>query len=310
VLALQSSGYTPVVVDNFSTGNRDIAKLLGVDLVECNAGDKTKLDPVFSRYNPIAVMHFAAFALVGESVTDPGKYYQNNFCETESLLQTMRKHGCKNFIFSSTCATYGVPKEVPISENCPQSPINPYGWSKLFVERMLSDYDRAYGIKSVAFRYFNAAGADPDSKIGERHDPETHLIPNVIAAAYGKRSLSIFGNDYPTPDGTCVRDYIHVCDLASAHLLGLEYLLNGNQSDVFNIGTGNGLSVLEIIREVQSVTQKEVKYSVESRRAGDPAMLVAAATKIRSVLGWTPKFSDIKTVVETANRWHKKDFAR
>jgi UDP-glucose 4-epimerase len=249
-------------------------------------------------------MHFAAFAYVGESVTDPAKYYRNNLTGTLNLLDAMRSVGCSKLIFSSTCATYGVPAELPISEQCPQNPINPYGHSKLMVERVLKDYAAAYNLKSVIFRYFNAAGADEQGRIGEYHSPETHAVPLVIKAAMGRARFKVFGKDYPTADGTCIRDYIHVSDIATAHVLGLKQLENGAESDIFNIGNGQGYSVLQLIEAVEKVSGKKVQYDLEQRRAGDPPMLVASAGKIRRVLGWEPRYPKIEDIVSTAWSWH------
>ncbi len=244
-LALKHRGYNVIILDNLVYGHRDLVeKVLQVELVVGDTNDRALLDRLFQTYNIGAVMHFAAYAYVGESVTEPAKYYRNNVTGTLTLLEAMLAASVKNFVFSSTCATYGVPETVPIPEEHPQNPINPYGGTKLMVEKILADFDRAYNLKSVFFRYFNAAGADPSGLLGEDHTPETHLIPLVLFTALGKRkSISIFGTDYPTPDGTCIRDYIHVTDLANAHLLGLEYLLKGGDTEVFNLGNGSGFSV-------------------------------------------------------------------
>jgi UDP-glucose 4-epimerase len=249
VLALKQAGYNVVILDNLVYGHRDLVeKVLQVELIVGDTGDRALLDNLFKTRDITAVMHFSAYAYVGESVTDPAKYYRNNVVGTLTLLEAMLTASVKKFVFSSTCATYGVPEFVPIPENHPQNPINPYGATKLMVERILSDFDVAYGFQSVRFRYFNAAGANPNGILGEDHNPETHLIPLVLMTALGKReSISIFGTDYPTPDGTCIRDYIHVNDLADAHILGLEYLLKGGDSEVFNLGNGSGFSVKEVI---------------------------------------------------------------
>ncbi|MHC5614928.1 MAG: UDP-glucose 4-epimerase GalE, partial [Nostoc sp.] len=249
VLALKQAGYKVVILDNLVYGHRDLVeKVLQVELIVGDTGDRALLDHLFKTRDIAAVMHFSAYAYVGESVTDPAKYYRNNVVGTLTLLEAMLTASVKKFVFSSTCATYGVPEFVPIPETHPQNPINPYGATKLMVERILSDFDVAYGLQSVRFRYFNAAGANPSGLLGEDHNPETHLIPLVLMTALGKReSISIFGTDYPTPDGTCVRDYIHVNDLADAHILGLEYLLKGGDSEVFNLGNGSGFSVREVI---------------------------------------------------------------
>jgi UDP-glucose 4-epimerase len=251
-------------------------------------------------------MHFSAYAYVGESVKKPEKYYNNNVVNTLHLLDAMRRHDVKYFIFSSTCATYGEPEKMPIVEDMPQNPINPYGRTKLMVEKILEDYHRAYGLNYCALRYFNAAGADPDCEIGELHDPETHLIPLVLDAAIGKRrSISVFGTDYPTPDGTCVRDYIHINDLADAHIRALEYIRTNNCSEKFNLGNGCGYSVKEIIEMARKVTGKEIPVVYAERRPGDPPELIGSAEKAKRILGWEPKF-DLESIMQTAWAWHQK----
>ncbi|MFB2896314.1 UDP-glucose 4-epimerase GalE [Aerosakkonemataceae cyanobacterium BLCC-F50] len=311
VQALQKSGYDVVILDNLVYGHRDIVEnALKVELIVGDTGDRALLDNLFSSRNIAAVMHFAAYAYVGESVTDPAKYYRNNVVGTLTLLEAMVAANVKKFVFSSTCATYGVPKTIPIPEDHPQDPINPYGASKLMVERILADFDVAYDFKSVSFRYFNAAGADPNGLLGEDHNPETHLLPLVLMVALGKReSVSIFGTDYPTPDGTCIRDYIHVCDLADAHVLGLEYLLNGGDSNIFNLGNGSGFSVKEAIDAAREVTGKEIKAVECDRRPGDPPMLVGSSEKARVILGWQPQYGDIKDIITHAWNWHQKRHA-
>ncbi len=308
VLALKRVGYDVVILDNLVYGHRDLVeKVLQVELVVGDTGDRTLLDNLFNTHNIAAVMHFAAFAYVGESVTDPAKYYRNNVLGTLTLLEAMLAASIKKFVFSSTCATYGVPEFVPITEDHPQNPINPYGATKLMVERILSDFDVAYGLKSVRFRYFNAAGADPNGKLGEDHNPETHLIPLVLLTALGQREfISIFGTDYPTPDGTCIRDYIHVSDLADAHILGLEYLLKGSDSEVFNLGNGNGFSVREVIETTQLVTGKDIKVLECDRRPGDPAVLIGSSDKARNILGWQPQYSSLKEIIAHAWQWHQQ----
>lgn len=308
VLALQSAGYEVVVFDNLVYGHRDIVEsVLKVELIEGDTNDRELLDQVFASRSFSAVMHFAAYAYVGESVTQPGKYYHNNVVGTLTLLEAMVAAGIKSFVFSSTCATYGVPKVVPIPEDHPQDPINPYGATKLMVERMLADFDPAYDFKSVAFRYFNAAGADPEGRLGEDHQPETHLIPLVLMAALGQRdSISIYGTDYPTADGTCIRDYIHVTDLAEAHVLGLDYLLKGGDSQQFNLGNGNGFSVREVIEAARKVTGRSIAAVECDRRPGDPPALVGSAEKARSMLGWNPQYADIETILKHAWAWHQK----
>ncbi len=308
VLALQQAGYEVVVLDNLVYGHRDIVEsVLKVELIEGDTNDRALLDRVFASRPFSAVMHFAAYAYVGESVSQPDKYYRNNVIGTLTLLEAMVAAEIKRFVFSSTCATYGVPKTVPIPEDHPQDPINPYGATKLMVERILSDFDRAYDFKSVAFRYFNAAGADPAGRLGEDHQPETHLIPLVLMAALGKReSISVFGTDYPTLDGTCIRDYIHVSDLADAHVLGLNYLLKGGESQRFNLGNGNGFSVQEVIEMARKVTGRSISAIDCDRRQGDPPALVGSAEKARSMLGWNPQYADLESILTHAWTWHQK----
>jgi UDP-glucose 4-epimerase len=308
VLALQQAGYEVVVLDNLVYGHRDLVeKVLQVELVVGDTCDRSLLDQLFASRNIAAVMHFAAYAYVGESVTDPAKYYRNNFIGTLTLLEAMLAASVNKFVFSSTCATYGVPKEVPIPEDHPQDPINPYGATKLMVERVLADFDVAYGLKSVCFRYFNAAGADPAGQLGEDHDPETHLIPLVLLAALGKReSISILGTDYPTPDGTCIRDYIHVADLASAHVLGLEYLLKGGDTNVFNLGNGSGFSVKQVIETAKQVTGRDFKVVESDRRPGDPPALVGSGEKASKILGWQPQYADLSKILSHAWQWHQQ----
>lgn len=308
VLGLQQRGYRVVILDNLVYGHRDLVEsVLKVDLIVGDTGDRPLLDKIFQDYKIDAVMHFAAYTYVGESVTEPSKYYRNNLIGTFVLLEAMVAAGINKFVFSSTCATYGEPEIIPIPEIHPQNPINPYGMSKLMVEKILFDFDRAYGLKSVLFRYFNAAGADPTGNLGEDHHPETHLIPLVLMAALGKRdSISIFGTDYPTPDGTCVRDYIHVTDLADAHVLGLEYLLKGGATEVFNLGNGNGFSVQEVIEAAREITGKEIQAIATDRRAGDPPALVGSSEKARNILGWQPQYADLKTILTHAWHWHQK----
>ncbi len=303
VKELNLQGYETVTFDNLVYGHRDAVKWGAFE--EGDMADENRLRELFATHEIAAVMHFAAYAYVGESVTDPEKYYFNNVAATLNLLKVMREFGVTKFIFSSTCATYGEPQVVPIPEDHPQNPINPYGMSKLMVEKILADYGRAYGLKSIAFRYFNAAGADPDGEIGERHDPETHLIPLVMEAILGGRKLKIFGDDYPTADGTCIRDYIHVVDLARAHILGLERLLAGGDSAVYNLGNGSGYSVKQIIETTEKVSGRKVPYDVAPRRAGDPAALIGSAGKAIAELGWKPEFAEIDRIIETAWHWHR-----
>lgn len=308
VLALKQAGYEVLILDNLVYGHRDLVeKVLQVELIEGDTGDRDLLDKLFKSRNIAAVMHFSAYAYVGESVSNPAKYYRNNVIGTITLLEAMLAASVKKFVFSSTCATYGVPEIVPIPEDHPQNPINPYGATKLMVERILSDFSEAYDFRSVRFRYFNAAGADPQGNLGEDHNPETHLIPLVLQTALGKReSISIFGTDYPTDDGTCVRDYIHVTDLADAHVLGLEYLLKGGDSTIFNLGNGNGFSVKEIIEAAKLVTGKDIKAVECDRRPGDPPALIGSGEKARKILGWQPQYTSIKDIMTHAWEWHQK----
>jgi UDP-glucose 4-epimerase len=308
VLSLQQAGYGVVVLDNLVYGHADLVKdILKAELVVGDIGDRPLLDKLFATHAIAAVMHFAAYAYVGESVTDPDKYYRNNVVGTLTLLEAMLAANIKQFVFSSTCATYGVPKTTPIPEDHPQSPINPYGASKLMVERILLDFSTAYDLRSVFFRYFNAAGADPEGRLGEDHNPETHLIPLVLQTALGKReAISVFGTDYPTPDGTCIRDYIHVMDLADAHVRGIDYLLKGGKTDVFNLGNGNGFSVKEVIETAKRVTQRPIQVIEGDRRPGDPAALVGSSDKARNILGWNPQYADLDQIITHAWNWHQK----
>ncbi|MEH1900109.1 UDP-glucose 4-epimerase GalE [Nostoc sp.] len=308
VLALKQAGYNVVILDNLVYGHRDLVeRVLQVELIVGDTGDRALLDQLFKTRDIAAVMHFSAYAYVGESVTNPAKYYRNNVVGTLTLLEAMLTASVKKFVFSSTCATYGVPEFVPIPETHPQNPINPYGVTKLMVERILADFDVAYGFQSVRFRYFNAAGANPNGLLGEDHDPETHLIPLVLMTALGKReSISIFGTDYPTPDGTCIRDYIHVNDLADAHILGLEYLLKGGDSEVFNLGNGSGFSVREVIAAAEQVTGISIPVEERHRRPGDPPILIGTSEQARTILGWEPQYTSIKDIVTHAWQWHQK----
>lgn len=305
VVRLLEEAAEVTTLDNLSGGYRDA--VLGGEFIEGDLADLDLLDKLFSEHRFDAVMHFASYIEVGESIIAPAKYYRNNVTNTQNLLDAMVKHGVRHFIFSSTAATFGEPQYVPIDEEHPMQPINPYGRSKLMVEQMLADYDRAYGLKSVCLRYFNAAGADPQTRIGERHVPETHLIPLVLQAASGRReSISVFGQDYDTPDGTCVRDYIHICDLCEAHLLAIKALQDTNESAAFNLGNGNGFSVKEVIETAERVTGRTIPVVYTERRPGDPARLVADAGRIRQQLGWSPKFSSLETIIEHAWRWEQK----
>jgi UDP-arabinose 4-epimerase len=303
--ALAEAGYTPVTYDNFVYGHPTAVRW--GPLERGDIGDRDRLEMVLKKYNPAAVMHFAAYAYVGESVTKPAKYYRNNVAGTLSLLESMNSCGIDKIIFSSTCATYGMPDQIPIDEDHPQNPINPYGRSKLMIEWILQDFAAAYDLKFVSLRYFNAAGADPDAEIGENHDPETHLIPLVLDVALGgKHRLEIYGTDYDTPDGTCIRDYIHVSDLADAHLLALEYLNDGGQSNVFNLGNGNGFSVREVISTAMNVTGCDIPYLESKKRPGDPAILIGSAEKIRDNLGWRAVHNSLEAIIRSAWQWHKK----
>jgi UDP-glucose 4-epimerase len=308
VLALQQSGYGVVVLDNLVYGHREIVeRSLKAELIVGSTDDRPLLDQIFASHDIAAVIHFAAYAYVGESVTDPAKYYRNNVVGTLTLLEAMLAASIKNFVFSSTCATYGVPKTTPIPEEHPQAPINPYGASKLMVERILTDFSAAYDLKSVYFRYFNAAGADPGGLTGEDHNPETHLIPLILLTALGKReAISVFGTDYPTPDGTCIRDYIHVTDLAAAHVLGLEYLLKGGSTEVFNLGNGSGFSVKQVIESAEQVTGRSIKVIEGDRRPGDPPALVGSSDRARQILGWQPQYPDIAEILTHAWKWHQQ----
>lgn len=306
VKQLCRSGAKVVALDNLSTGHRD-AVSPHAELVVGSASDGRLLTELFSRYRFDAVMHFASFIQVGESVLDPAKYYSNNVAATLTLLDAMRAAGVLRFIFSSTAAVYGEPVYVPIDEAHPKNPINPYGRSKWMVEQVLDDYDRAYGLKAVCLRYFNAAGADPEGELGERHQPETHLIPLVLQAASRRReAIAVFGTDYDTPDGTCIRDYVHVTDLCDAHALALEYLLAGGESARFNLGNGQGFSVQEVIDTASRVTGKKIPVRYEARRPGDPARLVADSRKAKEVLGWQPKRTELEAILTDAWTWERK----
>jgi UDP-glucose 4-epimerase len=306
--ALKKAGYEVIILDNLSYGHQEIVDdVLQIKLIIGDTSDRAVLDKLFTEHKIDAVMHFAAFIAVGESVQEPGKYYRNNVASTLNLLEAMLAHGINKIVFSSTCAVYGMPKEVPMTENHPHSPLSPYAASKDMVEQILRDFDTAFNLKSVAFRYFNACGADPGGLLGEDHDPETHLIPLALLTALKKRaSLYIYGTDYDTPDGTCVRDYIHVNDLADAHVLGLEYLLSGGESDVFNLGNGNGFSVREVIETAREITGLEIPVVESDRRAGDAPILVGSSKKVKDKLGWNPNYADLKKIITHAWQWHQK----
>jgi UDP-arabinose 4-epimerase len=303
--ALAASGFLPIVLDNLSSGHKDAVKWGA--FVEGDIINSALLDRVFAEYSIDLVIHFAAYAYVGESVKDPEKYYQNNVAGTISLLAAMRRNHVNNIVFSSTCATYGDPKLLPITEETPQNPINPYGRTKLIIEMMLREYRNAYGLNWCALRYFNAAGCDPDGELGERHYPETHAIPLAIAAALGKAGpFKVMGTDYDTHDGTAIRDYVHVSDLADAHVKAAQYLLNGGESHAFNLATGQGISVKEILAAVRAAAGCDVPHENVPRREGDPPSLFAQAILAKTKLGWTPKFVDVKETVKTAVNWFNK----
>ncbi|MEB2519237.1 UDP-glucose 4-epimerase GalE [Pseudomonas sp. YuFO20] len=305
VKQLLGAGHELVVADNFSTGYR--SAVLGGTLVELDIADAQALDTLFGTYRFDAVFHFASFIQVGESVTEPAKYYQNNLAATLTLLKAMVRAEVKHFIFSSTAAVYGDPAYVPIDEAHPKAAINPYGRSKWMVEQVLEDFDRAYGLRSVCLRYFNAAGADPEGQLGERHEPETHLLPLVLQAASGRRkTITVFGFDYDTPDGTCIRDYVHVVDLVAAHAQAVDYLLAGGASTAFNLGNGQGFSVQQVIDTARRVTGRDIFISEAPRRAGDPPRLVADARRAKSLLGWQPRYATLEQIVAHAWEWEKK----
>lgn len=302
---LNKNGYQTVVMDSLVSGHKEAVKW--GEFVQGDLANLEDIRGVFKKYQIEAVFNFAAFIEVGESVKDPQKYYFNNLVNTLNLLRVMKEFNVNKIIFSSTAATFGEPKYTPIDEKHPQWPINPYGWTKLMIERVFADYDVAYGLRYVALRYFNACGANEEADVGENHNPESHLIPLVLDAAMGKReNIKIFGTDYPTPDGTCVRDYIHVVDLASAHLLALKHLLDGGESKQYNLGNGKGFSVREVISAVKKITGKEFAVVEDARRPGDPPILVASSEKIRNELGWKPQYADIEAIVATAWKWHQK----
>ena len=301
--ALNRAGYRVVVYDSLVAGHRGAVKF--GELVEGDILDAASVEEALRRHEIFAVMHFAAFLDVGESVRDPAKYYRNNVAGALSVLGAMAAASVKHFVFSSTCATYGEPIETPIVETHPQQPINSYGESKLAIERALPHFERAYGMSWTALRYFNAAGADPDGEIGEDHAPEIHVIPRAIEAATGGRGLQVFGDDYPTPDGTCLRDYVHVSDLADAHLRALEAIVETRKSGSYNLGTGHPHSVREVIDTVERITGRPVPWTLAPRRPGDPAVLFAAPHKAQSELHWTPQYADLESIVRTAWNWHR-----
>jgi UDP-glucose-4-epimerase GalE len=304
--ALARAGYRPVAYDSLIRGHREAVRW--GPLVQADLADAKRLTDTIKRFEVAAVLHFAAFAYVGESVEEPGLYFRNNVANTLTLLEAMRTSAVRHIVFSSTCATYGVPERVPITESAPQRPVNPYGESKLMVERMLHWYGAAHGFTHAALRYFNAAGADPEGEIGEDHEPETHLIPLVLQAAMGQRArIDVLGTDYPTPDGTAIRDYIHVQDLADAHIRAVQLLLRGGLSITVNLGTGAGHSVREVIAAAERVTGRRVPRREAPRRFGDPPVLVADPSRARELLGWTAKHSDLDTILKTAWAWHSRE---
>ena len=304
------NNYDILIFDNLENGHMEtIESLKKIGNVTFEKGDLRNIediDKVFAKYKIDGVLHFAAFALVGESVENPAKYYRNNCLGTLNLIDTLVKYGCNKIVFSSTCATYGNLQYTPIDENHPQNPINPYGASKLMVERMLKDYDKAYGLKSVILRYFNVAGADSSARIGEWHEPETHLVPNILKSVVDKtKSIKVFGTDYDTPDGTCIRDYVNVEDLANAHLLAFEYLVRENTSNIFNLGTENGDSVKHVLEVCEDVLNQKLPVEIADRRPGDPPILFANAKKAKNILGWTPQ-KTLKDSISSAYEWEKK----
>ncbi|MCR9124943.1 MAG: UDP-glucose 4-epimerase GalE [Rhodobacteraceae bacterium] len=302
--ALKAEGFVPVTYDNFATGWKDAVKFGPAE--EGDLLDRARLDAVFEAYRPVAVMHFAALSQVGEAMTEPGRYWRNNVTGSLNLIEAAVNAGCLQFVFSSTCATYGDQDNVVLDEHSVQAPLNSYGASKRAIEDMLRDFEYAAGLQSVIFRYFNVAGADPDGEVGEFHRPETHLVPLMLDAIEGKReALTVFGTDYDTPDGTCIRDYVHVCDLVDAHVLGLLWLQEGKGSRVFNLGTGSGFSVREVIDHSRSVTNREVPFQIGPRRAGDCTKLVSGSVRAAEELGWRPTRSDLGTMIADAWRWHQ-----
>lgn len=308
-LRLAEAGFEPVIFDNLSSGRRRLCA--GLPLVVGDLLEPAGLGRLFKKQRPAAVLHFASLIQVGESYTNPSKYYRHNLITTLNLLEAMVEAGVRKLIFSSSAAVYGVPREIPITESHPLKPANPYGWTKYMIETMLRDYDRAYGLKSISLRYFNAAGADPAGRTGECHEPETHLLPNIILSLLGKKpGLTVFGGDFPTEDGTAVRDYIHVSDLAEAHVLGLKHLVSGGQTDAINLGTNKGYSVLQVIRKTEQVTGRKVSFEIGPRRMGDVPVLLASKEKAASLLGWKPERSALETIIQTAWEWHSRAACR
>ena len=302
---LRQRGYNPITFDNLVYGHKENVRW--GDFYKGDLAYPDDINKCFEQYRVEAVIHFAAYAYVGESVTDPMKYYENNVRNTIHLLHASLAHDVRYFIFSSSCATYGIPESTPIDESHPLNPINPYGRTKKMIEEILKDCDDAYGLRYITLRYFNAAGADPDGEIGENHDPEIHLLPLVLDVAAGKgEDIKIFGNDYPTPDGTCIRDYIHVTDLARAHVLALEQLLDGAASGYYNLGQGQGFSVKEVVERVSKITGRDIASEYVDRRPGDPPVLVASNTKAMEYLNWEPEYTNLDDIISTAWNWHRK----
>ncbi len=300
VRRLVGAGYSVLVVDDLSSGRGEAVR--NASFEKGYIGDAARLEEVFGRYKVSAVMHFAGNIVVSESSTDPLKYYGNNVSGTITLLSAMQKFGVDKMIFSSSAAVYGSPDKTPIEESTAVKPVNPYGRTKAMIETILADCDSAHGLKYVSLRYFNAAGADPSGELGEHHNPETHLIPLILKAVFENRPVSVFGNDYPTPDGTCVRDYVHVNDIADAHILALKYLADGGESNVFNLGGGTGYSVKEVIKAAEKVVGKKIEVKFEDWRPGDPPVLVASYAKAKRMLGWEPKYRNIEEIIQTAYR--------
>jgi len=304
---LIKQGFDTIILDNFSSGKRNLIPKGTSQVIEKDLAEKESINKIFKENDIKAVLHFASLIQVGESYNDPHKYYSSNLTNSLNLLEAMLKKKVKYFIFSSSAAVYGIPNHTPITESHKLNPINPYGKTKYMIEEILKDYQKAYGLKFISLRYFNAAGADPDGELGEMHDPETHLIPNILLSIlHRKRNLEIFGTDYPTKDGTAIRDYIHVTDLAEAHVLSLNYLLDKNKSEFINLGTNKGYSIREIVKKTEHITGKKVSFKEKPRRKGDVPVLVASNEKAQKLLGWKPKYSDIDTIIQTAWAWHKK----
>lgn len=302
--ALKARGYEPVVLDDLRNGHDEVVKWGSLEAVSLH--DRDAVADVFRRHKPESVVHFAAYAYVGESVKNPAAYYVNNVVGTLNLLDVMRDAGVSSIVFSSTCAIYGEPARVPITEETPRVPINPYGRSKWTIEQILADYEHAYGIRSCSLRYFNAAGADPEGQTGELHEPETHLIPNILKAVLGKiPELQVFGDDYPTPDGTCIRDFVHVTDLAEAHCLALEFLKNNSGTHAFNLGSERGFSIKEVLRETEAVSGYAVPHNIYPRRPGDPPVLVADSANAQATLGWIRNYSSLEKILTTALAWER-----